>query len=164
MPGRVLSRVSHAAAGLEEWTLSNGVTLLLKQTQLQDDELLIAGFARGGLSEVEITTKLLDYRQRMVGSRRCGALSPLSPHSPHSLLTLPSLPPHSPLTLPSLTLRSPLRLYLQVRRADYVSASLADLLVTESGAFGCAPAELQQVWSCGLDRVGLDRVGLGRAG
>ena len=67
-------------ASFETLQLSNGFTLLVKQTKLQDDELLIAGFARGGLSE---------------------------------------LPARS-----------------------YFSGVLCDLIATESGAFGCAPAEL----------------------
>ena len=50
--GRVLSREADEVAGFEKLTLSNGLTLLVKQTQLQHDELLIGGFSRGGLSEL----------------------------------------------------------------------------------------------------------------
>ena len=39
-------------SGFETLTLSNGFTLHIKSTRLQDDELLLAGFARGGLSEL----------------------------------------------------------------------------------------------------------------
>ena len=51
-PGRVVSREAHEAGGFEVVKLSNGMTLLAKRTDLQDDQLLIAGFARGGLSEL----------------------------------------------------------------------------------------------------------------
>ena len=82
-PGRVLSREAHEAAGFETLMLSNGITLLVKPTRLQDDQLLMAGYARGGLSE-------------------------LAPKA-------------------------------------YFSGALADLIATESGAFGCLPRELTEI-------------------
>lgn len=50
--GRVVSREADEVAGFEKLTLSNGLTLLIKQTKLQHDELLIGGYSRGGLSEL----------------------------------------------------------------------------------------------------------------
>ena len=51
-PGRVEAREAPAGAGFEALWLSNGFTILTKHTQLQDDELLLCGYARGGLSEL----------------------------------------------------------------------------------------------------------------
>src|SRR6185312_8588126 len=48
--GRVLSARSIPAVGATEWTLSNGVHVLLKPTTFKDDELLFRAFAPGGTS------------------------------------------------------------------------------------------------------------------
>lgn len=48
--GRVVSSRSIPAVGVTEWTLSNGVHVLLKPTTFKDDELLFRAFAPGGTS------------------------------------------------------------------------------------------------------------------
>lgn len=49
-PGRVVSERVVPAVGVTEWTLSNGVRVLLKPTTFKDDELLFRAFGAGGTS------------------------------------------------------------------------------------------------------------------
>ncbi|MGH7650097.1 MAG: M16 family metallopeptidase [Gemmatimonadaceae bacterium] len=49
-PGRVVSSRTVPAVGVTEWTLSNGVHVLLKPTTFKDDELLFRAFGPGGTS------------------------------------------------------------------------------------------------------------------
>ena len=49
-PGRIVRERSDAAVGVTEWTLSNGVHVVLKPTTYRDDELLVRGFSAGGTS------------------------------------------------------------------------------------------------------------------
>lgn len=39
--------------GVTEWTLGNGIQVILKPTKLKDDEILVCGYSYGGLSKVE---------------------------------------------------------------------------------------------------------------
>ncbi|MBD0320535.1 MAG: insulinase family protein, partial [Gemmatimonadetes bacterium] len=48
--GRVVSERVHAEVGVTEWTLSNGVRILLKPTDFREDEIALAGRSPGGLS------------------------------------------------------------------------------------------------------------------
>ena len=48
--GRVVSEKVHAEVGVTEWTLSNGVRILLKPTEFREDEIALAGRSPGGLS------------------------------------------------------------------------------------------------------------------
>ena len=50
--GRVTAERVHAAAGVTEWTLSNGVRVLVKPTRFKDDQVLLAGRSPGGHSLV----------------------------------------------------------------------------------------------------------------
>lgn len=49
-PGRVVDRTEHPALGVTELALSNGVTVFLKPTDFQDDEIRFTAEAPGGLS------------------------------------------------------------------------------------------------------------------
>jgi zinc protease len=49
-PGRIVSTSSKDAFGITEWTLSNGVRVVLKPTTFRQDEVLVAGFSPGGTS------------------------------------------------------------------------------------------------------------------
>lgn len=49
-PGRVTTRGRIEALDMTEWTLSNGVRVLLKTTDFKADEVLLSGFAPGGAS------------------------------------------------------------------------------------------------------------------
>jgi zinc protease len=51
-PGRIVTERRHAAAGITEWTLSNGARVLLKPAHADADELLIKAVSPGGFSLV----------------------------------------------------------------------------------------------------------------
>jgi zinc protease len=48
--GRVVSERRHEEVGVTEWTLSNGVRVLLKPTDFREDEVTLAGRSPGGTS------------------------------------------------------------------------------------------------------------------
>ncbi len=49
-PGTIAAEKKHEAVDVTEWTLSNGVRVLLKETDFKDDELLLGAVSPGGLS------------------------------------------------------------------------------------------------------------------
>jgi len=49
-PGRIVSARGDSAPGLETWTLSNGVRVLLKPTDFKADEVLFTAYSPGGTS------------------------------------------------------------------------------------------------------------------
>jgi zinc protease len=51
-PGRgtIVKTTEHPEAGITEWTLSNGATVVLKPTKLRQDQILFQAFAPGGAS------------------------------------------------------------------------------------------------------------------
>ena len=49
-PGRVTTTRVDSAAGVTEWTLSNGVRVLVKPTRFKDDQVLLAATSPGGAS------------------------------------------------------------------------------------------------------------------
>ena len=51
-PGRVVQETTHAAAGITEWTLSNGARVLFKPSGNDPDELRIKAWSPGGFSRV----------------------------------------------------------------------------------------------------------------
>ena len=51
--GRILKTTKDTELGTTEWTLSNGVKVVIKPTNFKADEILMRGFSRGGLSQVK---------------------------------------------------------------------------------------------------------------
>jgi zinc protease len=49
-PGSIVKTAVHAEAGITEWTLSNGATVVLKPTTLKSDQILFRAVAAGGTS------------------------------------------------------------------------------------------------------------------
>ena len=49
-PGRVVSTTTKDAFGITEWTLSNGVRVVLKPTTFRQDEILVTAYSPGGTS------------------------------------------------------------------------------------------------------------------
>lgn len=49
-PGRIVAERTDSTVGVTEWTLSNGVRVVLKPTTFRDDELLVRAFSPGGTS------------------------------------------------------------------------------------------------------------------
>jgi zinc protease len=50
--GTIVKTTQHPEAGITEWTLSNGATVVLKPTTLKEDQILFQAFAPGGTSLV----------------------------------------------------------------------------------------------------------------
>jgi zinc protease len=48
--GAIVKTTEHPEAGITEWTLSNGATVVLKPTTLRQDQILFQAFAPGGTS------------------------------------------------------------------------------------------------------------------
>src|SRR5499427_2995350 len=48
--GTIVKTTEHPEAGITEWTLSNGATVVLKPTKLREDQILFQAFAPGGTS------------------------------------------------------------------------------------------------------------------
>jgi len=48
--GAIVKTTEHPEAGITEWTLSNGATVVLKPTTLREDQILFQAFAPGGTS------------------------------------------------------------------------------------------------------------------
>jgi zinc protease len=48
--GSIIKTTEHPEAGITEWTLSNGATVVLKPTTLREDQILFQAFAPGGTS------------------------------------------------------------------------------------------------------------------
>ena len=50
VPGKVVKTSANSAFGTTEWTLSNGIRIVFKPTDIKEDELIIRGFSSGGAS------------------------------------------------------------------------------------------------------------------
>ncbi len=51
--GKIVATAQNESLGTTEWTLSNGVKVVLKPTQFKNDEILMTAHSEGGLSMVE---------------------------------------------------------------------------------------------------------------
>jgi zinc protease len=49
-PGKVVAEKAFKKVGIKQWTLSNGIKVLLKQTDFKNDEILLRAFSPGGAS------------------------------------------------------------------------------------------------------------------
>ncbi len=61
-PGTVVSEKHHPAADVYEWTLSNGATVVLKETDFKSDEIVFAAMSAGGMSVIEDPADLAPVR------------------------------------------------------------------------------------------------------
>ncbi len=61
-PGTIVSEKHHAAADVYEWTLSNGATVVLKETDFKSDEIVFAATSAGGTSVVDDPAALAPIR------------------------------------------------------------------------------------------------------
>lgn len=57
--GSIVKETENKQLGITEWTLSNGVKVLLKQTEFKKDEILLTAFSDGGTSKVNNIDDLL---------------------------------------------------------------------------------------------------------
>ncbi|MDE5553651.1 MAG: insulinase family protein, partial [Muribaculaceae bacterium] len=64
-PGKIVSTTELPQWGATEWTLSNGVKVIVKPTDFKDNEIVFSAFAKGGLSAIgdvnASTLKFLPY-------------------------------------------------------------------------------------------------------
>lgn len=51
-PGKIVSKKQHEAIGVSEWTLSNGVRVIVKPTDFKNDQVMVRAFSPGGTSLV----------------------------------------------------------------------------------------------------------------
>ena len=51
--GKVTATAENTNLGTKEWTLSNGMKVIIKSTDFKEDELLIRGYSEGGLSQLK---------------------------------------------------------------------------------------------------------------
>jgi zinc protease len=47
-PGKIISKKAFKKVGVKQWTLSNGITVLYKQTDYKNDEVLLKAYSPGG--------------------------------------------------------------------------------------------------------------------
>ena len=53
VPGKITSTAANAVFGTTEWTLSNGMKIIFKPTDIKEDELTVSGWADGGASALK---------------------------------------------------------------------------------------------------------------
>lgn len=77
-PGAVVSERSIPEIGVTEWTLSNGITVVLKPTDFKNDEVVLSATSDGGLS-VAATDNLLsaEFATTLIGQSGLGTFGPL---------------------------------------------------------------------------------------
>ena len=51
--GKIKAKAANASLGTTEWTLANGIKVVIKPTEFKKDEILLTAKSRGGLSKVE---------------------------------------------------------------------------------------------------------------
>ena len=74
-PGPVVE-TEDLGEGVTAWTLSNGVRVLLKPTDFQNDEVLISSFSPGGSSLLDLGTyRATQFADAVVGASGAGAFS-----------------------------------------------------------------------------------------
>jgi zinc protease len=50
VPGKVVKAAANKVLGTTEWTLSNGMKIVFRPSEIKEDELLVVGFREGGIS------------------------------------------------------------------------------------------------------------------
>lgn len=76
-PGSIVKETENTALGVTEWTLSNGVKVLLKHTEFKNDEVLMTAFSEGGLSKVDNPDDLLSgsLASQIIGNNGLGSFN-----------------------------------------------------------------------------------------
>ncbi|MDD4516739.1 M16 family metallopeptidase [Massilibacteroides sp.] len=75
--GSIVKETENAALGATEWTLSNGVKVVLKPTEFKKDEIQMSAFSEGGTSKVENADDLYSavLASQIVGNNGLGDFS-----------------------------------------------------------------------------------------
>ena len=76
VPGKVTKISGNKVFGTTEWTLSNGMRIILKPTDIKEDELFISGYSEGGASALKDEDLVAaNFLGDAVGSMGLGAFS-----------------------------------------------------------------------------------------
>ncbi len=76
-PGRVVETTEHAAVGVTEWRLSNGIRVLVKPTDFKADEIVMSAFRPGGTSLLSPDDEFqAGFGSAAVGQSGVGAFDP----------------------------------------------------------------------------------------
>ncbi|MDD2436510.1 MAG: insulinase family protein [Massilibacteroides sp.] len=75
--GTIVKESENKALGVTEWTLSNGVKVILKPTAFKKDEILMSAFSQGGTSKVDNVDDLLSatFADHIVSNNGLGDFS-----------------------------------------------------------------------------------------
>ncbi len=78
--GSIVKESENTALGATEWTLSNGVKVVLKHTEFKKDEIQLSAFSKGGISKVNNTDDLLSatFAAHIVGNNGLGDFSQIN--------------------------------------------------------------------------------------
>ena len=78
-PGRVVATATIPSIGVTEWTLANGVRVVVKPTAFQADEILLEGFREGGTSAANDSVwRSARWADMLIGASGLGELSAVS--------------------------------------------------------------------------------------
>ena len=78
-PGRVVATSAIPSIGVTQWTLSNGVRVVVKPTSFQADEILLEGFREGGTSVANDSVwRSARWADMLIGASGIGELSAVS--------------------------------------------------------------------------------------
>ncbi len=179
-PGAVVSERSWPGLGATELTLSNGLRLCLKETDHLEDELMVTGFARGGLSQVGglgagwgragggLGRAGVGCARVSVYVRRLGAVGWVFGGGwlaapPLRSRTVALLPAARSCELEALLGAAPAA---QVPEPEFADCSLANLVAGQLGPFGHKPHVVNELLAGGLRDQGLPltRLPLSRPG
>lgn len=77
-PGKVTKTAANSTLGTTEFTLSNGVTVTLKQTDFKNDQILVSAIRAGGKSRYGLADKYnAEYLTQVINSMGVGNFSPV---------------------------------------------------------------------------------------
>ena len=82
-PGRVVKTNTIADLGITEWTLSNGIRVLLKPTDFKNDQVLLSGRRPGGYSLLDVA----DHRHATLSDFVLGGVGEFSDNQLRRMLT-----------------------------------------------------------------------------
>lgn len=83
MPGRVVKTSTIADLGITEWTLSNGIRVLLKPTDFKNDQVLLSSRRPGGYSLLDVS----DHRHATLSDFVLGGVGEFSDNQLRRMLT-----------------------------------------------------------------------------
>jgi zinc protease len=78
VPGKITKTTTNSTLGTTDFTLSNGVTVTLKQTDFKNDQILVSAIRAGGKNNFGLADKYnAEYLTSIIGSMGVGNFSPV---------------------------------------------------------------------------------------